>query len=117
MNNIEDYENYWCERCCNFDREHVGMDAYAPCKFTGLPTFAETYAKDCRGFNVPSEQFELKSERIPCEKCGHFDRIMGRTLYGKCRRTNAQFLPFGIDTRTFSCTEAVPKCGTSGKAE
>ena len=43
------------------------------------------------------------------------DQFVLGVVDGKCRHTHAQFLPFGIDTRTFSCTEAAPKCGTSGK--
>lgn len=49
----EEREKYWCESCCNFDRERAGPDGYAFCKLTETQTFGQTFAANCRGFNVP----------------------------------------------------------------
>ena len=115
----EDYEDYWCERCCNFDRERVGVDAYAPCKFTCLPTFAETYAKHCRGFNVPAEQATVKREQISCEQCRHLDVIKGRCVYAVCRMTDLVFeavqTPGKLNPETFYCAFAKEKENRGGK--
>lgn len=62
-------ELYWCEECCNYDKFHVGMDGYAPCRFTSLLTFGQTYGKDCRGFNRPAESFV---ELVRCKDCKFF---------------------------------------------
>ena len=59
-------EYYWCEECCNFDRDHVGPDGYAKCRFTRLLTFGQTYGKDCRGWGRPAENFP---EVVRCGQC------------------------------------------------
>lgn len=48
-------EKYWCENCCNWDKEQVRMDGYAKCKLTGTLCFAQESGKECRCFNVPAE--------------------------------------------------------------
>lgn len=48
-------EKYWCENCCNWDKEHVQMDGYAKCKLTGTLCFGQESGKDCKCFNVPAE--------------------------------------------------------------
>lgn len=48
-------EKYWCENCCNWDKEHVLPDAYAKCKLTGTLCFAQESGKECKCFNVPAE--------------------------------------------------------------
>ena len=45
-------ERFWCENCCNFDKEHVGMDGTATCKLTDNITYCESSGKNCVGFNV-----------------------------------------------------------------
>ena len=47
-------EKYWCENCCNFDKENVGMDATAICKLTGCLTYCQEYGGNCKGFNAPA---------------------------------------------------------------
>ena len=51
---LED-EKYWCENCCNWDKEKVQMDAYSTCKLTGTRVFAQESGKECKCFNVPAE--------------------------------------------------------------
>lgn len=48
-----DEERFWCENCCNFDKEHVGMDGTATCKLTDNITWCQSSGKNCVGFNVP----------------------------------------------------------------
>ena len=45
-----------CEYCCNFDREHIGMDCTALCKLTMTLAYAEDYGGNCMFYNVPKEQ-------------------------------------------------------------
>ncbi|MBE6714849.1 MAG: hypothetical protein E7575_06165 [Ruminococcaceae bacterium] len=65
----ENREKYWCEKCCNYDREHEGHDGCSQCKLTGMQTFGQMFGGGCTGFNVPA-QF-LKDIRIkgeaPCD--------------------------------------------------
>lgn len=58
--NIVKAEDYWCEQCCNFDREHTDCGGMALCKFMNLQTYSECYGKNCIGFNVPPEKFALR---------------------------------------------------------
>lgn len=48
-------EKYWCENCCNWDKEEVQMDACSTCKLTGTRVFAQESGKECKCFNVPAE--------------------------------------------------------------
>lgn len=48
-------EKYWCENCCNWDKEHVQMDGYAKCKLTGTLCFCQESGKGCKCFDVPAE--------------------------------------------------------------
>lgn len=43
---------YYCEYCCNFDKEHIGMDGTALCKLTNTLAYCEESAKDCKFFNI-----------------------------------------------------------------
>ena len=45
-----------CESCCNFDKEHIGMDGTALCKLTMTLAYAEDYGGNCMFYNVPKEQ-------------------------------------------------------------
>lgn len=45
-----------CEYCCNFDKEHIGMDCTALCKLTMTLAYAEDYGGNCMFYNVPKEQ-------------------------------------------------------------
>ena len=45
-----------CEYCCNFDKEHIGMDCTALCKLTMTLAYAEDYGGNCMFYNVPPEQ-------------------------------------------------------------
>ena len=45
-----------CEYCCNFDKEHIGMDGTAFCKLTMTLAYAEEYGGNCMFYNVPKEQ-------------------------------------------------------------
>lgn len=53
-------EKYWCENCCNFDKEHIQMDGQAKCKLTGTLAYCEESGKDCKCFNVPAEKGDLE---------------------------------------------------------
>ena len=46
-------ERFWCENCCNFDKEHVCMDGTATCKLTDHITWCQSSGQNCVGFNVP----------------------------------------------------------------
>ena len=45
-----------CDYCCNFDKEHIGMDGTALCKLTMTLAYAEDYSGNCMFYNVPKEQ-------------------------------------------------------------
>lgn len=45
-----------CEHCCNFDKEHIGMDGMALCQLTMTLAYAEDYGGNCMFYNVPKEQ-------------------------------------------------------------
>ena len=45
-----------CEYCCNFDKEHIGMDCTALCKLTMTLAYAEDYGGNCMFYNVPKER-------------------------------------------------------------
>lgn len=51
-------EDYWCECCCNFDKENVGMDGTATCKLTGCLAYCQEYGGNCKGFKVPAADVE-----------------------------------------------------------
>lgn len=58
-----------CEYCCNFDKEHIGMDCTALCKLTMTLAYCEDYAGNCMFYNVPKEQIIVP----PCK--------VGETIY------------------------------------
>ena len=45
-----------CECCCNFDKEHIGMDGTSHCKLTMTLAYCEEYGGNCMFYNVPKEQ-------------------------------------------------------------
>lgn len=47
-------EECFCEYCCNFDKEHIGMDGTSVCKLTKTLAYCEESAKDCKFFNTPA---------------------------------------------------------------
>lgn len=49
-------EKYWCENCCNFDKENILPDSYSTCKATNMLTFCQCCGKDCKWFNAPAEK-------------------------------------------------------------
>lgn len=51
-----EYPEKMCEYCCNFDKEHIGMDGTALCKLTMTLAYAEDYGGNCMFYNVPKEQ-------------------------------------------------------------
>ena len=51
-----EYEEKMCVHCCNFDKEHIGMDGTAFCKLTMTLAYAEEYGGNCMFYNVPKEQ-------------------------------------------------------------
>jgi hypothetical protein len=52
-----------CESCCNFDKEHLGMDGTALCQLTMTLAYAEDYGGNCMFYNVPKEQIIIP----PCK--------------------------------------------------
>lgn len=51
-----EYPEKMCEYCCNFDKEHIGMDGMAHCKLTMTLAYSEDYGGNCMFYNVPKEQ-------------------------------------------------------------
>jgi hypothetical protein len=51
-----EYPEKMCEYCCNFDKEHIGMDGMALCKLTMTLACSEDYGGNCMFYNVPKEQ-------------------------------------------------------------
>lgn len=52
-----------CEYCCNFDKEHIGMDGTALCKLTMTLAYSEDYGGNCMFYNVPKERIIVQ----PCK--------------------------------------------------
>ena len=46
-------ESFWCENCCNFDKDCIGPDGMAHCKITNTLAYCQESGKDCPFFNVP----------------------------------------------------------------
>jgi hypothetical protein len=53
---ILEYPEKMCDYCCNFDKEHIGMDGTALCKLTMTLAYFEDYSGNCMFYNVPKEQ-------------------------------------------------------------
>lgn len=66
-----------CESCCNFDKEHIGMDGTALCKLTMTLAYAEDYGGNCMFYNVPKEQIIIP----PC-KVGDTVYVISRYYTG-----------------------------------
>lgn len=64
-----EYPEKMCEYCCNFDKEHIGMDGTAFCKLTMTLAYSEDYGGNCMFYNVPKEQIIVP----PCK--------VGQTVY------------------------------------
>ncbi|MEE0980488.1 MAG: hypothetical protein U0K91_02295 [Acutalibacteraceae bacterium] len=64
-------EPNYCDYCCNFDKEHIGMDGMAVCKLTNKIVYSED-GGDCPFFNVPKEGIIVP----PCK--------VGDTVYAYC---------------------------------
>ena len=69
-----------CEYCCNFDKEHIGMDGMALCKLTMTLAYAEDYGGNCMFYNVPKEQIIVP----PCK--------VGDTVYSIVQGINRIFV-------------------------
>lgn len=75
-NSILEEPEKMCEHCCNFDKEHIGMDGTALCKLTMTLAYAEDYGGNCMFYNVPKEQIIIP----PCK--------VGDIVYAKYSGTN-----------------------------
>lgn len=64
-----EFSEKMCDYCCNFDKEHIGMDGTALCKLTMTLAYAEDYGGNCMFYNVPKERIIVP----PCK--------VGETLY------------------------------------
>lgn len=53
-----------CDYCCNFDKEHIGMDGMALCKLTMTLAYAEDYGGNCMFYNVPKEQIIVPPVKV-----------------------------------------------------
>lgn len=80
-------EPNYCDYCCNFDKEHIGMDGTAICKLTNKIVYSED-GGDCPFFNVPKERIIVP----PC-KVGDKVYVIEPLWYGiwgenehKCRK-------------------------------
>ena len=101
-----EYPEKMCVYCCNFDKEHIGMDCTALCKLTMTLAYAEDYGGNCMFYNVTKEQIIVP----PCK--------VGDTVYSlrevSCEdidevHTVCEHYGFGTDDRI--CTLEKPqKC-------
>ena len=66
-----------CEYCCNFDKEHIGMDCTALCKLTMTLAYAEDYGGNCMFYNVPKGQIIIP----PCKVGDTIYQIDGVRIY------------------------------------
>ena len=57
-------EKYWCENCCNFDKEHSLPDGYANCKASNMLTYSECCGKECKFFNVPADGIVVPPNKV-----------------------------------------------------
>lgn len=53
-----------CEYCCNFDKEHIGIDGTALCKLTMTLAYAEDYGGNCMFYNVPQERIIVPPVKV-----------------------------------------------------
>ena len=51
----EDPEDYWCERCCNFELPKLNLDGSGTCKITNTYSWSQQYGGNCPFFNVSCE--------------------------------------------------------------
>ena len=72
-----EYPEKMCEYCCNFDKEHIGMDGMALCKLTMTLAYAEDYGGHCMFYNVPKEQIIVP----PCKVGDKVYSCIGREYY------------------------------------
>lgn len=68
-------EEKFCQYCCNFDIENIGMDGFATCKISNTPTYAENYSGYCLFYNIPKNSITIsildkaESSKSKCEEC------------------------------------------------
>ena len=91
-------EKYWCENCCNWDKEEVQMDACSTCKLTGTRVFAQESGKECKCFNVPAENVIVPPCKVgdkvyvirqcTCENTNGYNRMCEyyNDFMGECER-------------------------------
>ena len=60
-----DTEDYYCEYCSNFEKEHVGMDGMSICKITNTLAYCEENGANCPFFNKPLNKWISVDERLP----------------------------------------------------
>ena len=63
-----DAEKHWCEKCCNFDKRHIGMDSTSICRVTGTLTYSQQSGKECRCFNIPAHSIDPNLSKSGREK-------------------------------------------------
>lgn len=88
-------EKYWCENCCNWDKECAQMDGYAKCKLTGTMSFAQECGRECRFFNVPLDNVIVLPLELwktvycvasPCGGCKCYNEVMTEEFIEICRK-------------------------------
>ena len=73
-----------CEYCCNFDKEHIGMDCTALCKLTMTLAYAEDYGENCMFYNVPKEQIIVPPCKVGDKVYWVIDNITDRNIKEFC---------------------------------
>ena len=91
-------EKYWCENCCNWDKEEVQMDACSTCKLTGTRVFAQESGKECKCFNVPAENVIV----TPCVAMVE-QFIKGGELDKRLAEHNGKYAVVYVDKSKWSC--------------
>ena len=104
-----DTEEYFCEYCCNFDKECIGMDGTALCKLTNTLAYCEDCAKDCKFFNIPAADAEKVNHGkwIYYDMVCSYDGLKSGYACSECRAA--------VDEDVFDAEEFHKKfCGNCG---
>lgn len=87
-----------CEECRH--REFQGKEGEPPCVMVKHAEALITLGWTKRELLGDTES---KPKPINCADCKHLQILNSKHLYGICRKTGFEFLPFKVDTRTHTC--------------
>lgn len=111
-----EYPEKMCEYCCNFDKEHIGMDGMTLCKLTMTLAYAEDYGGNCMFYNVPKEQIFVPPCKLgdkvceiekSCLRCMHFVDD-DYSNFCECALDDSKLM-FECDFDKECCYDIVPK--------